>query len=283
MTKSTIDDYLESQYNVVAGRSGFQQVLEDWTGRSFLYQSKCEGFSQHRYGKRENEVVDLFPAKEKDRPIMVYLHGGYWQRGDRAFYGFLAEPFNESRVNVAIVGYPFSPSVSIWDIIDSIRAAILWIWRNAREMGMNPEQIILVGHSAGGHLAAIMQIQGWMALEPGMPVNPFKAVVSVSGLYWLKPLCSTTLNENLNLDEHNASRLSPMEMTPVGSMPMVLVVGGAEGREFFEQAYRLEMAWSQYGVPIIRKTESKADHFEVVNRIADKESELFKLILRFAS
>ncbi|MYB33931.1 MAG: alpha/beta hydrolase, partial [Gammaproteobacteria bacterium] len=149
MTKSNIDDYLEDQYNAVAGRPDFEQVLEDWTGRSLVYRSRCEGFSQHRYGKRENEVIDLFPVQEKDMPVMVYLHGGYWQRGDRAFYSFLAEPFNESGINVAIVGYPFSPSVSMWDIINSIKAAILWLWRNTREMGMDPDQVILVGHSAG--------------------------------------------------------------------------------------------------------------------------------------
>ena len=280
MTKSSVDDYLESQYNVVAGRPDFEQVLADWTGRSLVYRSGCKGFSQHRYGKRENEVIDLFPTQEKGTPIMVYLHGGYWQRGDRALYGFLAKPFNESGINVAIVGYPFAPSASMWDIIDSIKAAILWLWRNTREMGMDSDQMILVGHSAGGHLATIMQTRDWMALEPAMSGNPFKAVVSVSGLYWLKPLCSTTLNENLNLDKHQAEKLSPTEMVPMKNVPMALVIGDAEGHEFFAQANRLAMAWDQYGVPVIRRKENKADHFDVVYRIADKESELFKLIMR---
>ena len=280
MTKSDIDDYLEGQYNVVAGRPDFEQVLEDWTERSLVYRSGCEGFSQHRYGKRENEVIDLFPAQEKNMPVMVYLHGGYWQRGDRALYSFLAELFNESGVIVAIVGYPFSPSVSMWDIIDSIRTATLWLWRNARENGMDPDRVILVGHSAGGHLATIMQTLDWTAFEPAMSGNPFKAVVSISGLYWLQPLCSTTLNENLNLDKHRAERLSPTELEPMGDVPVALVVGGAEGREFLEQANRLERAWNQYNVPIIRQEESEVDHFDVVYRIADKESELFQLIVQ---
>ncbi len=283
MAKQQVNDYLESQYNVVADRADFEQVLQDWTGRSLAYQSKCRGFSQHRYGKRENEVIDLFPTREQSAPVMVYLHGGYWQRGDRALYSFIAEPYNEMSVNVAIVGYPFSPSVSIWEIIDSIEAAILWIWRNTRDMGMNSEQLVLVGHSAGGHLATVMQTYDWKGIEPAISVNILNAVVSVSGLYWLEPLCSTTINENLGLDERRARKLSPTGMEPVADVPIALVVGTEEGREFFEQANRLQMAWDQYGIPVIRQKENQADHFDVVYRMADKESKLFRLIMRFVS
>ncbi|MCY4218291.1 MAG: alpha/beta hydrolase [Gammaproteobacteria bacterium] len=283
MTNQKIDNYLESQYNVVAARSDFEHVLEDWTKRSQTYRTRSARYSQHRYGKRKNEVIDLFLSQQKYSPIMMYLHGGYWQRGDRSLYSFIAEPFNKAGINVAIIGYPFSPSVSILDIIDSIKTGVLWLWKNTREMDIDSNQILLVGHSAGGHLATVMQTQDWSELMPAMSDNPIQAIVSISGLYWLVPLCQTSLNENLNLDKRTAKIVSPTEMKPNESVPITMVFGDQEGLEFIRQCNMLQMAWESFGVPITRHKEDNADHFDVVDHIADDKSQLFQLIRQLAN
>ena len=278
MASHGINPYLESQYNVASTRAGFEQVIEDWAKRSLAYRSKSAGFSQYAYGNREREVIDLYPAREKHAPVMVYLHGGYWQRGDRSLYGFLAEPLVKTGVNVAIVGYPLCPSASLRQIVDSVRNAIIWLWKNGHEQGMDPERMIVVGHSAGGHLATMVQATDWPAIDPSVAERPCSGVVAISGLYWLEPLRETALNELLQLSNDDVRWLSPVEKQPQTDVPVAAVVGSAETAEFFKQADRLEMRWKQYDVHIDRHVEPDADHFDIIYHLADPQSALFDLV-----
>lgn len=274
-----IDPYLESQYNVSVGRKDFENVLQDWSQRSCAYQSKSRGFSQKQYGHDRREVIDLFPTHSTDAPIVVYLHGGYWQRGDRAMYGFLAESFAAHGLNVAIIGYPLCPSVTMQEIVQSIKRSIIWLWKNAGDFEMRANSMILVGHSAGGHLAAIAQTTTWSTIDSTLPESIIGSVFAISGLFWLEPLLSTTIGKPLNLSSDDARLLSPAFSKPKDDVPMTVVIGGIETDEFFKQADLLENNWKRFGVHANRHIEQNVDHFDVINRLADPQSALFALVM----
>jgi acetyl esterase/lipase len=104
-------------------------------------------------------LVDRLVA---DAPLVVYLHGGYWQWGGRALYGFLAESVNAAGIDVAIPSYPLCPAVTVFEIMRDLRDCMKAIWRRT---GVRP---LAVGHSAGGHLASAMLATDWTVV-PGVP------------------------------------------------------------------------------------------------------------------
>ena len=277
MTSShPIDPELEAQYNNVARRPDVAEVMQNWTGRSADYRGRADASLDCAYGGHARERIDLFRSGDNGSPLLVYIHGGYWQRGDRSMYSFVAEAFNAAGVDVAVIGYPLCPEVSMSALADSIRRALAWLYRHAAEHGLDPSRINLSGHSAGGHLTALGLATDWPAFAPDLPADLIKSGVPLSGLYRLAPLLPTTISEVLHLTDTEVEGLSPIFATPPAPVRTLVVVGGAESEQFFVQADDLAAAWGGAMPMIERYDEPGVDHFDLVNRLADPGSELFR-------
>ena len=270
-----IDPHLEQQYNNMARRPDAPELLSRIAERSADYRARADAALDRAYGDHAREKLDVFRCDLAQAPLLVYLHGGYWQRGDKSMYSYLAEPFNAVGVDVAIVGYPLCPEVSMTRITQSIRAALIWLWRNAGELGVDADRINLSGHSAGGHLTAMALVTPWPDLDPGLPPDLLKSAVPISGLYRLEPLLPTTISEALSLSAAEIERLSPVNLPARADAPVLVVVGGGESAEFFSQADSLIEAWSRPGLVLEKHIDPQADHFDVVLHLGDPDSELF--------
>lgn len=273
--QSRIDPELEQQYNNMARRPDAPELLAGLVERSAAYRAQADAALDCVYGDDEREKLDLFHCGTTRAPLLVYLHGGYWQRGDKSMYSYLAEAFNAAGVDVAVIGYPLCPAVSMTRITGSIRTALAWLWRNANRLGIDAGRINLAGHSAGGHLTAMALATHWPDLNSGLPTDLLKSAIPISGLYRLEPLLPTTISEALNLTGEETERLSPVNLTAHSGAPMLAVVGGSETTEFFNQADSLIDAWSRPGLIIDRYVDPDADHFDVVVHLGDPNSELF--------
>ncbi len=274
-----IDPELEVQYNNVARRPDVGDVLEDWSQRSADYRAGADAVLDCDYGIHERERIDLFRSGQAGAPLLVYIHGGYWQRGDRSIYSFVAAPFNAAGIDVAVIGYPLCPGVSMSELTDSIRRGIGWLYRNAAEIGVNRERINLSGHSAGGHLTAMSLVTRWQTMGEDLPEDLVKSGIALSGLFRLAPLLPTTISEALNLTDTEVMNLSPVLSPAPAGIPTLVVVGGTETEQFFVQADDLVDAWSNGTQRIERYDEPGVDHFDLVNRLADPDSELFRRVL----
>jgi arylformamidase len=238
-----IDPDLESNYNNMARRPDAPELLQDLAGRSAAYRLRADAALDCRYDDGERELLDLFRCGERDAPLFVYIHGGYWQRGDKSMYSYLAEAFNAAGIDVAIVGYPLCPQVSMTRLVASIRSALAWLARNAGELGVNPARINLCGHSAGGHLTAMALATAWHDLGDDLPDDLLKSAIPISGLYRLEPLLATTISDLLHL--------TPAEID----------------------------AWSRPGLAIERHDDPGADHFDVIVNLGDPASAMFRRVL----
>ena len=274
--KHNIDPELEAQYNNVARRPDASDVLQDWDERSADYRARADALLDRAYGEHERERIDLFRSGQAGAPLLVYIHGGYWQRGDRSIYSFVAEAFNTAGIDVAVIGYPLCPEISMSELTDSIRRGICWLYRNAGELGVNRECIHLSGHSAGGHLTAMSLVTRWQTMGEDLPEDPVKSGIALSGLFRLAPLLPTTISEALHLTDTEVTNLSPVLSPAPAGIPTLVVVGGAETEQFFVQADDLVDAWSNGMQRIERYDEPGVDHFDLVNRLADPDSELFR-------
>ena len=141
----TID--LEREYNNRARVPENPGIIKGWADDSAAYRA-LKPPREVRYGEGARHVFDLFEAG--DGPAVMYIHGGYWQALDKSFHSIHARGLNVRGVTVAVPSYDLCPNVRIGDIVENIRAAVHTL---ARETGRD---VIVSGHSAGGHLAACM-------------------------------------------------------------------------------------------------------------------------------
>ena len=212
-------------------------------------------------------------------PVLVYLHGGYWRALSKRDQAFIAPPFARAGALVVVPDYPLAPAVSIEHIVMQVAQALAWTWRHARQYGGNPERIIVAGHSAGGHLAAMMLALQWPVFSPELPSDLVKGAVSLSGVFDLEPLrYAPFLAPDLRLDEPSAVRLSPAWM-PAPQGPLIALVGGDESEEFLRQNRLIRRSWGMHAVPVCEAVPGR-HHMNVLHDLADPDARAHQLTLK---
>jgi len=276
----------ESQYNLRLGRPDYEEtVIPDWVARSKLARENLNCTLDIRYGDGPKQMYDVFNCGSVEAPVLIYFHGGYWQRGDKSIYSFLAEPFIAAGVNVVVVGYDLCPDVSITEISEQAREAVSDIYRKANELGLNQKKLAIMGHSAGGHITEMMMGTNWSMYAKDLPVDLINVGIPISPLSLLEPVRLTAgLNTGIRMNEAEAESQSPViNHPPVTNASQMVVVGGVETDEFHRQAQMYvdkfkskERAMELYVVPGV-------DHFDELNVLADPNSPFFKNTLAIIS
>ena len=151
-----IDPILEKGYNVRLLADDFEGLISNWAARSEKFRSTANSSLNCQYDEGEKNKLDLFRCGNPNAPLYVFVHGGYWQGGDKAFYSFIAEPFVKSGIDVAIIGYQLCPESSMTGIVNQIRTALIWLWKNSRDYAISKDRINISGHSAGGHITCLL-------------------------------------------------------------------------------------------------------------------------------
>ena len=153
--------------------------------------------------------------------------------------------------------------------------ALAWLYRKAQRYGIDRERIVVCGHSAGGHLAAMTMAAVFPALAGDLPVQLVKGVLSISGLYDLEPLVHAPfLNVDLKLDVERARRLSPVQYPATKGVNLVTAVGAAESSEFQRQTRLIGEHWTSNFARQIAMP--GRNHFDIVDELADADSPLFE-------
>lgn len=283
--------WLDHQYNNRARVPDHAKVMARWAEASALAR---QGAPLARldvsYGDGPNETLDLFPlpagspsasaAGPIGAPVLIFIHGGYWRSLDKADHSFVAPAFNAQGAVVVVPNYALCPAVSIEQITLQLAAVVAWVWRHAAEFGGDPTRIALVGHSAGGHLATMLLSCRWKDLGSDLPAQPVSGALSISGLYDLEPLRHTPmLQADLKLTPASVARLSPAYFPRPKGARLYAAVGLEESDEFLRQNSLIRDVWGPTAVPVC-ETVAGANHFTVLNRLADPGSRLHDLALR---
>ena len=226
----------------------------------------------------DGERLDLFPAERRPAPCLLFIHGGYWQALDKSDFSFLVPAFQDAGVAVAVVNYTLAPKAGMDEIVRQNRAAVAWLQRNAREYGLDPARIHVAGHSAGGHLTAMVLATDWSAF--GLDRNPVRGACAISGLYDLEPIRLCYLNDVLGLDALGAERNSPIHHLPKQSPPLILSVGTGETDEFLRQQEAFAAAWRGAGLALEIADQPGDHHFAVVGRLGESQGPLHRAVMR---
>jgi arylformamidase len=262
---STAIDY-EVEYNNRARVPENPVHMAGWARDATAYRDNQNGhWHVLRYGPGARHTIDFFPAGNNEGPIVVFIHGGYWQALDSSSFSHLAAGLNAHGISVAIPGYDLCPNVAIAEIIRQMRTA-------ARELARLEWPLVMSGHSAGGHLAACLLATDWRAFDPSLPRHPVTAAYTISGLFDLVPLVSTTLNNALRLDEAAAREASPLFWPAPARGSLDAVVGADESAEYFRQSRSIVEAWGAAGVATRFAAIPNANHFTAIAPLADPRS-----------
>ncbi len=255
-----VNEALEREYNNRAKVPDFPALAEALGRDAATFRSAHPdselGVS---YGPGARQAMDIFwPAAGRDAPLAIFLHGGYWQSLDRAWFSHLAAGLTARGVGVAMPSYDLCPAVTLAALTEQVCEAAAFLYR--RHGGT----MTAFGHSAGGHLTAMLMATDWAAR--GLPAGLIGAGLSISGLFDLVPLVETTVNDALRLDVAEARRLSPVLM-PSPGLPFHAVVGGAEGPEYERQSRSMAEAWGGTW-----EVMPGANHFMVYEPLTDADS-----------
>jgi arylformamidase len=273
-------EQLESQYNARAAVPGHEEIFEKWKLLSAEYRLQSQCRLDIAYSSSERGTLDLFLPRQADAPVHIFIHGGYWRAMDKSDFSFLAKGLVDGGALVAVVNYGRCPAVSMADIVEQMRDACHWLWRNCTQYGGNPEAIHVSGHSAGGHLTAMMMATEWPAMYPDIPLNLVKSGVAVSGLFELEPMRLIPLNDDLHLDEKNARLYSPAFLKPLTDAPLSIVVGGEESDEFRRQSYDFVTKWGKRMTGIAYLELPDLNHFTIIDQMNSPGNPLTEIMLR---
>lgn len=268
--------WYDAQYNNRARIPEHLQILERWASASALTRAESACELDVPYGDAPSETLDIFPTTQPDAPVLVHIHGGYWRALDKRDQSFIAASFVTDGALVIVPNYALCPAVTIEHITLQMVRALAWVWRNAARHGGDPQRIVVSGHSAGGHLAAMLLSCDWPAVAPDLPPRLVKSALAISGLFELEPLRHAPfLAPDLNLSEASARKLSPaLFPPPQGSL--YAVVGAEESEEFLRQNEAIRAAWGAGVVPV-NETIPGTHHLNVLHEFADPQARLHRL------
>ena len=270
---------IENQYYLRGLRPNYQtEIIPNWIKRSKDYSEKVKPKFNLKYGKNERNVLDLYSV-DNSKIFLLYIHGGYWQRGDKSVYSFLAEPYNNLNISVAFVNYQMCPQVKFSNIKCQIQQAITFLWKNADELDINKKNFNVMGHSAGAHLTIEMLMTDWNKINSLMPKKFINYSIAVSGIYDLIPLLQCSENKRLKLNHKEAIEESPFYRTFDLNDNLLLAYGSKEPPDMQRQSIELYKKFSSVKNSISLLSIENCDHFDTVDSIGNSSSELFKKII----
>src|SRR5262249_15951679 len=206
---------LDAAYNNTAAVRNSAAKLADWTERSKRVRAEQSELLDLEYGTRPRNRIDIFRCGKSHAPLLVYIHGGYWQRNAKEFFACLAEGPVARGFDAALVGYTLAPEATLTEIVGEVRMAIRWLRANGSRYGGAGAKLIVSGWSAGGHLTAMALAEADVGL-------------AISGIFDIEPCRLNYLNDALRMTMEEQLLLSPIRQLPSSSPPLVIAYGIAE-------------------------------------------------------
>jgi len=261
---------LDAAYNNTAAVRNSADKLADWTERSKRVRAERSELLDLEYGRRPRNRIDIYRCGKAHAPLLVYIHGGYWQRNAKEFFACLAEGPIARGFDAALVGYTLAPEETLTEIVGEVRMAIHWLRENGSRYDIAGAQLIVSGWSAGGHLTA-------MALADA------DAGLAISGIFDIEPCRLNYLNDALRLTMEEQVLLSPIRQLPRSSPPLVIAYGTAELPELQRQSREYHNARRRAHLPSELLPIDDHDHFSILEEMANSNGKLTDALVRLAA
>jgi arylformamidase len=247
--------------------------LSEYKERSDAARESLSNIVECRYGPQASNTIDLFipegVSTDRRCPLIVFIHGGYWQELSKRESAFAAPEFLAEGMAFAAIDYTLAPSASIPEIVAECRSAVRWLHDAAADFNYDPELIFVAGSSAGAHLAAMS------ALPDAESGRVFPAgLVLVSGIFELEPVIGTSINVHLKMNAQVARECSPLCLDADDFPPTLIAWGEIEPDDFKTQSLAFAAKLKDSDVPFRALEIPERNHFDVILDLADTDTAL---------
>jgi len=273
---------LEREYSPSSCVDNLNVFLDAYTTKSAAVRAAHPPV-EHRYGASDAEVLDLFAAPARAgalRPLLIYIHGGYWQELSKNEHAFPAVALNRNGISYIAVNYGLAPQATLDEMVERCRRAVAWIAQHSAALGVDASAIHVAGSSAGGHLSAMTALADWSRY--GLAASPIRSVILLSGVYDLRPLPLTYINDAVRMSPTDALRNSPLLLIDTaGAFPPALVaVGDNEPSELRRQSGEFADAIGRRGGVVQYHVAPGRNHFDLPFDLGDESTPFGAMTLR---
>jgi arylformamidase len=234
------------------------------------------------YGNGEEETLEILPCGVKGAPVVLFVHGGRWMAQPENAFIYFAETIINNGAHFAAARFSTLTATPgperMPDMVDQLRRAVGWLYHNARQFGGDPDQIHVIGHSSGAHLASVLLTTDWTKL--GLPANIFKTGTCISGMYDLEPVLISNRSSYIKLNAVEDDEFSAMRHLDRLHCPMLVTHGDKESPEFQRHTKVFAAAMKEACHPHTFITLNDSNHFEGVASLYDPQSQLSEALLQ---
>ncbi|MFC4637300.1 alpha/beta hydrolase [Deinococcus hohokamensis] len=220
-----------------------------------------------RYGPDARNVMDIYaPQNAKGAPTVLFIHGGSWEAGDKEGHRFVGESLARAGYVTAVMNYRLAPANRYPSYVQDAAAALKVLRERAPGVGGGPDNLFVMGHSAGGFNAVeTVDNERWLR-EAGVPVASVRGVIGIAGPY------------SYDFRNFSSAKAFPQGGTPDEIMPdrhvrrdappHLLLVAENDTVVYPQNALNMEAALKRAGVPVTRTVLPKLNHITIMAAVA---------------
>lgn len=233
------------------------------------------------YGKAPIDQLDIYRTRAAHAPVVVFIHGGAWQSGTAAEHAYGAETIVRAGAHFVVPDFDRVQDAggSLFPMVDQVRRAVAWVYRNAPGFGGDPDRIHVVGKSSGSHLGGCVAITDWRG-EFGLPADTVKSYTLQSGMYDLRGPRLSKRGAYVKFTDEMEERLSPQRHLERIVAPITLVYGSNETPEFQRQSRDFAQALQRAGKPVELIFAEGYNHFEIAETLASPYGFVGRAVLK---
>jgi len=266
MWKNLSKEDLDMAYNNSLAVANSSEIVQSWAQSSILAKEKLHGDHDISYGDSKFQSFDFFSAGE-NAPVIVFLHGGFWQMRSKDDFTFIVPPLVNAGFSVAMLGYRLAPHANMHEIIQDVRDGLNAIRAHMKKKNIVSQKIWLLGWSAGAHLISVVQDEEFVL-----------GGTAISGIYDLEPMRHCYINEKLQLDEYASLKNSPILLQQIADKPLDVFVGGAELPEMQKQSIDFSTYRNSFNAAGIFKNILERNHYTILDELISSDGEIFKVL-----
>jgi arylformamidase len=231
------------------------------------------------YGPTEIEGLDVYRTKAANAPIAIFVHGGAWRNGVASEFTSLAEPFVQAGAHFVVLDFTNVDQAggNLFPMVEQVRRAVGWVYRNADKFGGDRNRIHLLSHSSGSHLAGCTVTHDWT--KDGLPMDIIKGAALSSGMYDLKPVRLSKRSKYVAFTDEMEQQLSAIRHLDKLHAPLILTYGTYETPEFQRQSRDFAAAVKATGKPVELLVGEGYNHFEMLETLANPYGLLGRAVL----
>ena len=261
---------LDAAYNNSAAVADSAAQVAQWAERSAERRAIHPTELEIPYGPRPRNRFDILRCGTRGAPLVVFIHGGWWQRNSKEGFTCMAAGPLALGLDFALIGYTLAPDVRLTEMARELHAGLDAIVAYQAARGFT-QKMVLSGWSAGGHLTALC-----------LDHPAVTAGLSISGAFDLEPIRHTFINDKLGLDAAEAEAQSPSKRA-LSAKPLVLAYGTAELPDMQAQSVNFAEMRAKAGLPGEALPIPGADHFSIFEGMTSAEGVLAQTLARLAS